>query len=50
MHNKNINFKIFNYIKDKIDYLSSLKYSSKVIESYMADSIIKSKVIKKIKI
>ena len=48
MHNKNYNFKIFNYIKDKIVYLSSQKYSSKVIESCMADSIIKNKVIKKI--
>ena len=48
MHNKNYNLKIFNYIKDKIVYLSSQKYSSKVIESCMADSIIKNKVIRKI--
>ena len=48
MNNKNYNYIIYKYIKDKIVQLSSQKYSSKVIECCMADSIIKNKIIKTI--
>ena len=49
INNKNYNYKIYNYIKDKIVHLSSQKFSSNVIECCLADqSTIKYKVVKKI--
>ena len=49
INNKNYNYKIYNYIKDKIVHLSSQKFSSNVIECCLADpSTIKNKVMKKI--
>ncbi len=49
INNKNYNYKIYSYIKDKIVHLSSQKFSSNVIECCLADpSTIKYKVVKKI--
>ena len=48
INNINYNNKIYNYIKDKIVFLSSQKFSSKVIECCMADSNKKIPIIRTI--
>ena len=49
MNNKNYNYKVYEYIKEKFVYLCTQRFSSKVIECYLSNpTTIKTKIIKKL--